>query len=196
MRKGEATKERIVEQTAPLFNRMGFFGSSLSDIMRVTGLKKGGIYNHFESKEDLALQAFDYAASRVFEKIARLLEGKEAATDRLLAFAAGFRDNYENPPIPGGCPILNTAVESDDAHPALRERAVRALDRWRGHIRGAVEDGIRTGELRPDVDPDVVASRLVATLEGGLMLSRLYQDPIHIRRATEFIAEYVQGLRP
>ena len=59
MSKGDDTKERIIEQTAPLFNQMGFFGSSLSDIMQATGLKKGGIYNHFGSKEQLALEAYD-----------------------------------------------------------------------------------------------------------------------------------------
>jgi hypothetical protein len=96
-----------------------------------------------------------------------------------------------NPPIPGGCPLLNTAIESDDAHPVLRERACRAMDGWRERIQDAVREGVASGELRKDVDPDVVASRFIATLEGGVMLSKLYRDPVHIQRAVEFLTEYI-----
>lgn len=192
MGKGEETKERIIEQTAPLFNQMGFFGASLSDVMKATGLKKGGIYNHFGSKEELALEAFDYAAACVSGRIAALFEGKTGAVDRLLAFAQVFLDNLLDPPIAGGCPLLNTAIESDDAHPALRKRAQQAMDRWRARITSVVTEGVAKGELRPDLDPDVVATRLISTLEGGNMLSRLYGDPIHMHRAVDFSVEYIQ----
>ena len=191
MRKGERTKERIIEQTAPLFNQKGFFGSSLSDIMEATGLKKGGIYNHFVSKEELALQAFDYAAACVNQRLSLLLTEKQTAVERLLAFASVFRDLATNPPVPGGCPLLNTAIESDDAHPVLRERVRQAMDRWRERIHDAVRDGLATGEFRKGIDADVVASRFIATLEGGVMLSKLYQDPVHIQRAVEFLTEYI-----
>src|SRR5579871_1604518 len=107
MPKGARTRERIIEQAAPLFNQKGFFGSSLSDIMEATGLKKGGIYNHFGSKEELALQAFDYASACVSERVALLLTGKQTAVERLLAFASVFCDMTTNPPVPGGCPLLN-----------------------------------------------------------------------------------------
>jgi TetR/AcrR family transcriptional repressor of nem operon len=192
MRKGEKTRERIIEQTAPLFNQKGFFGSSLSDVMEATGLKKGGIYNHFVSKEELALQAFDYAAACVSERLSLLLTERQTAVERLLAFASVFRDLAINPPVPGGCPLLNTAIESDDAHPVLRERVRHAMDRWRERIQNAVRDGLATGEFRKGLDPDVVASRFIATLEGGVMLSRLYRDPVHIHRAVEFLTEYIQ----
>lgn len=192
MSKGDDTRERIIEQTAPLFNQTGYFGSSMADIMKVTGLKKGGIYNHFGSKEELALLAFDHAAACVSGRIADKLDGKVGAVNRLLAFAEVFLDNLLDPPVAGGCPLLNTAVESDDAHPALRERAQQAMDRWRSRIAGAVAEGIAAGELRPGLDADVVATRLIATLEGGTMMSRLYGDPIHIRRAVEFVDDYVR----
>ena len=68
MTKGTDTKEAILQQAAQLFNRRGFFGAALSDVMDVTGLEKGGIYNHFKSKEDLALQAFDYAIGLLREE--------------------------------------------------------------------------------------------------------------------------------
>ena len=60
MTKGEQTRRKIVEAAAPIFNQRGYEGSSLNDLMEATGLKKGGIYRHFTSKEELAAEAFDY----------------------------------------------------------------------------------------------------------------------------------------
>ena len=62
--KGLKTRQRIVEMAAPVFNRQGFAGASMRDLISATGLEKGGIYNHFDSKEQLALEAYDFAMSR------------------------------------------------------------------------------------------------------------------------------------
>src|SRR5437879_9606459 len=61
MRKGEQTRQEIIRKAAPIFNQRGYDGAALSDLMRATGLEKGGIYRHFESKQQLAAEAFDYA---------------------------------------------------------------------------------------------------------------------------------------
>src|SRR5260370_8662436 len=60
MTKGEQTRKKIVAAAAPIFNQRGYDGSSLNDLMEATGLKKGGIYRHFSSKEELAAEAFAY----------------------------------------------------------------------------------------------------------------------------------------
>lgn len=194
MGKGEQTRERLLAQAAQVFNQRGFFGASLNDLMRATGLQKGGIYNHFESKEALALEAFDYAVGRIDQRFREALAGKPTARERLLAMIDVLQSFVENPPIKGGCPVLNTAVESDDAHPVLRERARQAMDQWRSSIQRIVSKGIRTGELRAEIDPDEVASLLVATLEGGVMLSKLYGDSLHVRRSAAHMAQYVEQL--
>ena len=87
MTKGEDTRREIVEKAAPLFNQKGFEGTSLSDLMRVTGLQKGGIYRHFSSKEELAGEAFDYAWQKAVE---RRLEGVDEAADAGVAFEIRF----------------------------------------------------------------------------------------------------------
>ena len=61
MRKGEQTRREIIRKAAPIFNQKGYNGAALSDLMRATGLEKGGIYRHFESKQELAGEAFDHA---------------------------------------------------------------------------------------------------------------------------------------
>src|SRR5437588_12878408 len=76
MSKGEQTKERILARSAQLFNRQGYFGSSLTDIMRDTGLEKGGIYSHFSSKEQLARAAIDSAYGLVQEGVRQAVAGR------------------------------------------------------------------------------------------------------------------------
>jgi len=192
MSKGEQTREMILERAAQLFSRQGYFGSSLSDIMHETGLEKGGIYNHFSSKEQLALEAFDYASGLVQQRIKLALADKKHAVDRLLALVSVFQSLAENPPVIGGCPILNTAIEADDAQPALRARALHAMDNWRTTIQRIVTKGIERHEIRSDVNPDSLATLLIATLEGAVMLSKLYDDTIHMRCAVDHLTQYIE----
>jgi TetR/AcrR family transcriptional regulator, transcriptional repressor for nem operon len=192
MGKGEQTRAMILARVAPLFNQQGYFGSSLSDIMQRTGLEKGGIYNHFKSKEQLALEAFDYSYTILDQRIRAALAGKRHALERLSALLTYFQQLADDPPIAGGCPILNTAIEADDAEPALRDRARGAMDELRSTVRRIISKGIERGEVRPDVDVETWTSVMIATLEGAVMLSRLYQDSMHMRRAVAYLEQCME----
>lgn len=194
MSKGQQTRQRIVARAADVFNIHGFSGTSMGDLTRATGLEKGGIYNHFASKEDLALAAFDYAVDLIKGLLLEAISDKEHATDRLLALIGVFMRHVEDPPIPGGCPVLNTAIEADDAIPALRARAQTAMTSWHKLIGRTVKEGVARGELRPEANPYTVASVMTATLEGGLMLSKLYGDPVYLQRAADHLSWYLQTL--
>lgn len=192
MRKGELTREHILDKAATLFNRQGFSGASLSDIMEATGLQKGGIYRHFESKEALALEAFDYAVAQMAARFTAALEGREHAVDRLEGIVGVFARLHDDPPVPGGCPMMNTAVQTDDAEsPALRDRARTAMDGLRTLIRQTVRKGIARGEVRADVDGDELATLMICSLEGGVALSRLYGDSVHVQRAAGAMRNYL-----
>lgn len=192
MRNGTQTRENILRQAAALFNRQGFAGASMSDIMQATGLQKGGIYRHFESKEALALEAFDYAVAQMATRFTAALEGREHAIDRLEAIVGVFARLHDDPPVPGGCPMMNTAVQTDDAEsPALRDRARAAMDGLRTLVRQTVRKGIARGEVRADVDGDELATLLISTLEGGVAISRLYGDGVHVRRAADAMRKYL-----
>ena len=78
MRKGEQTRQEIIRKAAPIFNQRGYEGAALSELMQATGLEKGGIYRHFDSKQQLASEAFDYAWSKAME--ARLEGTQEIRT--------------------------------------------------------------------------------------------------------------------
>src|SRR5438445_7154076 len=153
MRKGEETRANILARAARLFNEKGYYGVSLADLMKATGLQKGGLYNHFESKEKLAIEAFEYSVKKVSERFSEALAGKRNAADRLDALVEVMRNYVSDPPVQGGCPILNTAVETDDGNPVLRARARKAMEDWRELVRRIVTQGVTRGELRR-VDPD------------------------------------------
>jgi AcrR family transcriptional regulator len=193
--KGMQTRRRIVELAAPVFNRQGYVGASMRDLVDATGLEKGGIYNHFGSKEQLALEAYDYALSRVTEGLARSQDGATDAIDRLQRMIRSFAKFARKPAIAGGCPIMNTAIEADDTHPELRDRARASMTLWHRLIGRIVKDGIAAGELLRGTDPYALAALITGSLEGGLMLGGLYDDPAYVDRIVEHLSAHVDTLR-
>ena len=194
MAKGEETRQRIIERAAPVFNSRGFSGTSLADLTAATGMEKGGIYNHFSSKEALALAALDYATHEMEQRLRTALHGKGGAIDRLHTMIAVFASQAEQPWLAGGCPIANTALEADDTLPALRERAQAAMTSWHRLIGSTIKQGIRNGELRPDADPYEAAAFLSSVLEGALMLCQLYGQPAFMARCLPPIMAYIDNL--
>jgi TetR/AcrR family transcriptional repressor of nem operon len=193
MSKGEETRERVVAQAAALFNTRGYAGTAISDIMAATGLEKGGIYRHFAGKEQLALAAFDYAAGQVRQRFADGLAEQAHTADILIAFLAVFRGYARRPPLQGGCPVLNTAVESDDTNPLLRERARAVIAEWQTMIQTTVEAGIERNEIRRDVDGAQLALLLIATMEGAAMLTQLLGDPAPLEQAYAHLRQHVES---
>jgi TetR/AcrR family transcriptional repressor of nem operon len=189
MTKGELTRKRIVEAAAPIFNQRGYEGSSLNALMEATGLKKGGIYRHFVSKEELAAEAFDYTWEAAWK--ARLLHVDERANaiDKLKQLIANFVERRS--PVPGGCPVLNTAIDADDGNPILRARVGKALRSWTGRLRAYVEEAQQQHDAKPDVDPKDVATLIVASLEGALMMSRIQRNDEALRRVQSHLNEYL-----
>lgn len=194
MNKGELTRRRIVALAAPVFNRKGLAGTSVTDLMEATGLEKGGIYRHFESKQALAEDAFDYAWKIAVET---RLEGTAAianTVDRLKQIVMNFSERREGL-VPGGCPLMNTAIETDDGEPRMRAKASRALNGWLRRMRSVIEEGQRRGEIRVDVDAAELATLIVSTLEGGLMLSRLKKSRTPMTLTCRHLAQHIESLR-
>ena len=191
MRKGEQTRQEIIRKAAPIFNQRGYDGAALSDLMRATGLEKGGIYRHFESKQQLAAEAFDYAWKLATDARFEGTQDIPNTVDRLKQIVRNFR-RRRAALVPGGCPLLNTAIDSDDGNPQLRGKARRALSSWLDRLQCIVNDGQRRGEVRSDVDPTELATLIVSTLEGGLMVSRLQRRDDALEFACRRLEEYLE----
>jgi AcrR family transcriptional regulator len=178
-----------------MFNSRGYAGTSMSAVLQATGLQKGGVYNHFGSKEQLAVAAFDYMIERLAARFDAALADVDGAVDRLGAIVSVIGHLAADPEFAGGCPVLNVATESDDGVPALRLRAQDAMTSWQRLIGLTVKQGVESGELRSDCDPRGVATVITATLEGAVMLSKLYGDARHMARAIEHVTGYVDSLK-
>src|SRR5882757_1070019 len=142
MSKAEQTKAFIIEKVAPVFNTKGYGGTSLSDMTNATGLTKGSIYGNFANKDEVALAVFDFNLEKVQRIINTEISKHKTAKDKLLVYVNVY-DNFLKHPFPdGGCPIMNTATESDDTHPALKKKAAAAITSWKNSLVQIIEKGI------------------------------------------------------
>ena len=191
MRKGEQTRQEIIRKAAPIFNQKGYDGAALSDLMRATGLKKGGIYRHFGSKQQLAGDAFDHAWKIAMDTRFEGTEQIPNTVDRLKQIVRNFRDGRAKV-VPGGCPLLNTAIDCDDGNPKLRAKARQALSSWLERMESIAKEGKRRGEVRADVDAGKLATLIASTLEGSHMVSRLQKEDAPRDLAVRHLEEYLE----
>jgi TetR/AcrR family transcriptional regulator, transcriptional repressor for nem operon len=193
MSKGELTRQKIIEQAAPLFNQLGYTGCSMQDIMAATGLEKGGLYRHFASKEELAGEAFRYSVDLIRRARREGLEKVEGAVEQLRFMIRRFVEIHSL--IPGGCPVMNTAIDADDGNPALRELAREAIREWKAKIAGIVKMGLERGQIRADTEPRAVANVIIAALEGALMISRLEGNRIAVHDAQSALEKMLDEIQ-
>jgi TetR/AcrR family transcriptional regulator, transcriptional repressor for nem operon len=190
MRKGERTRQHVIETAARVLNRHGYAGSGMSELMEATGLAKGGIYRHFDSKEALAVEAFDYAFATVLKQRFADLELVPDAVDKLVKYVEGYA-TIESP-IPGGCPILNTGIENDDGNPALLKCAQDAFDTVVRRLTRIIREGQERKEIRSDIVPGELALFLYSSLEGGIFASRLQGTRQRLKTVARFLCEYLE----
>lgn len=190
MSKGEETRQHIIEKAAALFNQHGYEGTALSDLMEATDLRKGGIYRHFDSKEELAEEAFDHAWSVAWGARHQGLSEISNSVDRLKQLVKNFVE--VKPALPGGCPLLNTAIEADDGNAKLRARVRAALRSWREMIESTVNGGMERGEIRQDANASETATLIIASLEGALMMSRLTHNSEALATVRVHLDDYLE----
>ena len=176
MRNPELTKQLIIEKALPIFNTKGYNTTSISDITSATGITKGAIYGNFKNKDEVALAAFDEAAKLVMGKISKAIADKKNAPDKLIAMIDFYGDYVENPPIEGGCPIINSSVEADDNLPYLKLRIVRIITIMKESLIKIINRGIREDQLKADMDVEEFAVSFYAMLDGAILLSRIEGD--------------------
>lgn len=194
MTKAEQTRKFIVEKTAPIFNTKGYAGTSLNDITAATGLTKGSIYGNFENKDEVALAAFDYNFSTNVSKIESQMDSKATTKGKLLTYISVYESFFFGGISKGGCPILNTAIDADDTHPALRERAIKAVLAWKKRIIALVDEGIVRKEIDAGHDPEQIALTIIATIEGAIMLSRLTSKADYWNMIMDSLKKYISSL--
>lgn len=193
--KAERTRRFIIEKTAGVFNTKGFSGTSMSDLTAATGLTKGSIYGNFENKEEVALAVFDHNHTQVVRAVARQMEKAVTCYDKLMVYAQTYGHFLRNGYPVGGCPILNTAVESDDTNGLLKERAAGAVLNWKKSIEALIRRGMATGEFKPGLDAAQLALSIIALIEGGIMIAKVTDRPAHLNKVLKTVEWILTGIR-
>jgi len=194
MRDADATIERILESSSILFNTQGYKATSISDITELTGLTKGAIYRHFENKHELERKALTHLANKMDEKIRDVIKAQPTAPKKMKAMFNFFNSYITERYIEGGCPLLNVAIEADDTNPSLREGALAILNNLRDSIIRILENGVKYGQLKPDVDKEYYATIIIAALEGAIMMSKVRGDNEDIRKIIKHLESFVKEI--
>jgi TetR/AcrR family transcriptional regulator, transcriptional repressor for nem operon len=191
MSKGTETRNRIITKAAPLFNRNGYDGCSMQDIVEAVGLEKGSLYGHFPNKEALAVAAFDYAWS---ETCSARMTNMDTVTNAIEKLKIHVANAVSRPSFAGGCPMLNTITDNDDGNPVLKKMAREALKEWRFFLQSVLKDGQEKKEIRGEVDPEDVAALMISLLEGALALDRVDRRLGFLERAGKHLNSYLDTI--
>lgn len=169
MRKGEKTKQYVIEKTSLLLNQRGYLTTSLAEVTEATGLQKGGLYNHFRDKEELMIESFKHCCTLINERMEPAILSADTAIDKLNAFIS----IYLGFDFPGGCPIANASVAAEAVSPPLFQHAQEAMNRLVDILQEILTSGIEQGEFRPDIPLTDTAVIILSLIEGGLLVNRL-----------------------
>lgn len=192
VRDPKATKDRIIVASANLFNTQGYQATSISDITKATGLTKGAIYRHFESKEDLEKQALHSLSYLMFTSIRTAIQEADDFNAKMEAVFRFFENYLKTPLYQGGCPLLNVAIEADDSHPVLKKQAQKMLLTLRNSISTLLLNGIKNKQVNEGINVNFYASVFISTLEGGIMMSKLEGNGTGIRHSITHLRQVVQ----
>ena len=177
MRKGEETRNRVADAAGVLFQRRGFHGVGMADVIEASGAPKGSVYFHFRGgKDELGVAAVERAAERFGDGIERVFAAAPTAADGVDRVCAGMAASLEHTDFELGCPIATVALETAAASPQLAGACAAGFERWLAAIGAGLE---RDGHLAGDAGE--LAVLVLSALEGALILARASRDtgPIH-----------------
>ncbi|MGF1559749.1 MAG: TetR/AcrR family transcriptional regulator [Flavobacteriaceae bacterium] len=190
--KAERTTSFIIETVAPIFNKHGYVGTSMSDLTEATGLTKGALYGNFENKESLAISAFEYNSTCLLEKIDEKLAVEGSALDRIFELMKFYRNYDIFTQEMGGCPILNVGVDSQHNNRLLSAAVNETIRTIEGKIALVLEKGVNNGEFRLPVTPLQFAKQLYTMLQGAVAMSTMTRDRKYLLNTIVYLEQLVQ----
>ena len=178
--RGGETRRRILEVAAEAFAERGYAGTSVSDVLKASGVTKGGFYFHFPSKEALALAALRQKQERWTGLVMAAVMREARAIDQLRAMVVALCDLHERDRSCRAVSRLST--ELGDEHPELRPQLGTQLTTWMDIVASIIRKGQDEGEIRPDVDPVTAAEVAVGSFIGLETVSQVLTGRADLRR--------------
>ncbi|MGX1929101.1 TetR/AcrR family transcriptional regulator [Flagellimonas sp. 2504JD4-2] len=191
-KKAERTTAYIIETVAPIFNKFGYVGTSMSDLTEATGLTKGAIYGNFENKEALALSAFEYNRNHLLAIIDEKLTIEGGALDKLYSLLK-FYKQYDVFTINlGGCPIINVGVDAQNNNKLLAAAVKETIKEIEGKVALVLENGVNQNEIYLPVPPLQFAKQLFTMLQGAIAMSTMTRDRKYLINTIAYLEHLVQ----
>ena len=182
--KGEMTREKILDEATQVFHRKGFLTTTINDLLDATGMTKGNLYFHFAGKEDIGLEVLNKARGSFRQFLEDALQG-ETPGARLDNFFCIALERNRSKNFVGGCLFGNTALEACDNAPMFAELVSEVFAEWIGKLQETIAAAQARGQVRRDLPASQLAELVVATIEGGIMQSRLKKEEGPLQRAFE-----------
>lgn len=182
--KGAITRGRILEAARVLFNTKGFNSTTVSDLVKATGLQRGSLYFHFPGKDAIARAVLDEASAGLIEFISMALNGENPGATLDNYFKCTL-EKHSKTGFVGGCIFGNAALEMSDSEPTISEIIDHFFDTWIGMIYTVLSAAQKAGQLRTDATAETMAQLIVASIQGGIMMSRLKKDERPLRECLE-----------
>ena len=182
--KGEMSREKILETASELFKTKGFTATTITDLVDATGMQKGSLYFHFSGKEALTREVLDKTSDDLKEFLRRALSGPDPGA-RIDHYFTSTLEKHLATGFVGGCIIGNTALEMTDLHQEFARAIDRIFDEWISRVATTVAEAQKAGQIRDDLGSETLARQIIATIEGGIMMSRLKKDDQPLRECLD-----------
>ena len=194
--RGRLTRRRIVAAATEVVADKGALEASLDEIGARAAASRSQLYHYFDDKNDLLLAVAEATNDAVLAGQRGLFDHLDT-WDGLVLWANALVVLQQERSGKGGCPIANLLGQIGERDDGIRAVLASGFDRWEAAIRAGLAAMHESGELRPDVDIDWLASSTLASVQGGLVLSQARRDPLALRRALDgalaLIASYRQS---
>ena len=169
--KGELTRARVIREARILITARGFKNTTINEIIQATGVKKGAMYFHFSSKDELGLAVLTDARDEFFAFLDQAVAG-DSPMERLNAMMAALLRQQENTHFVGGCLFGNTALEMSDSHEEFARIIQAVFVHWIDLLTEIILRGQEDGTITSALPARSLAKTVVAVVEGGIMMAR------------------------
>jgi TetR/AcrR family transcriptional repressor of nem operon len=191
MKKSEKTRQFIIEQTAPIFNTKGVAATAVSDVMQATNMARGGLYVHFKDLEELSQCAAEWNLKQFVEKTSSEAEKYITAKAKFFGMLDYLSDPL-NPPVLGGCPMMNFGMEADDTNPVIRQMVKDTICTVQQGMTDILKQGVKNGEFRKTWNYKEFALKAYAMIEGGILVSRVSKDISQMKLLVKLLKKEIE----
>lgn len=198
MKNSSNLKERIIQESMKLFSLKGFLSTSVQDIMREAKTSKGGLYNHFRSKDEIFLAVLSEARKIWRNKNLGGLDQIEKPVEKVKKLLGNYRDRYlkDADTFPGGCIFVTLSVELDDQKPIFSKELNEGFHRLKDMIKRYLDKGKESGELRGDVNTEAVTEMIFSGMLGASVIYGTEKSSSSLDRCINSLINYLNSLAP